>query len=49
MLGAGKSILIHNDMDTMEQVYTRIQALTASQLTEVAEEVFSNMSRLTYK
>ncbi len=49
MLSAGKSLLNHDEIDTMEQVYTKIRALTASQLTEVAEEVFSNMSRLIYK
>lgn len=48
MLGAGKSLLTHDEVDTMEQVYAKIQALTARQLTEVAEEVFSGMSRLIY-
>ena len=36
-------------MDTMEQVYAKVRDLTAQQLTEVAEEVFSDMSRLIYK
>ncbi|WP_462354149.1 M16 family metallopeptidase [Alistipes timonensis] len=49
MLGAGKSLLIHDDVDTMEQVYAKVRDLTAAQLTEVAETVFSNMSRLIYK
>ena len=49
MLGAGKSLLIHDDVDTMEQVYAKVRDLTAAQLTEVAEAVFSNMSRLIYK
>ncbi len=49
MLSAGKSLLNHEEIDTMEQVYAKIRALTASQLTEVAEEVFSNTSRLIYK
>ena len=49
MLGAGKSFLTHDDVDTMEQVYAKVRALTAAQLTEVAEEVFSGMSRLIYK
>lgn len=48
MLGAGKSLLTHDEVDTMEQVYAKIQALTAAQLTDVAEEVFSGMSRLIY-
>ncbi len=49
MLGAGKSLLVHDAVDTMEQVYAKVQALTAVQLAEVAEEVFSGLSRLTYK
>ncbi|WP_295937514.1 pitrilysin family protein [uncultured Alistipes sp.] len=49
MLGAGKSILIHNEIDTMEQVYAKVRALTAGQLTEAAAEIFSGMSRLIYK
>lgn len=49
MLGAGKSLLTHDDVDTMEQVYAKIRALTAGQLTEVAEEIFSGMSRLMYR
>lgn len=49
MLGAGKSFLTHDDVDTMEQVYAKIEALTALNLTEVAEEIFTDISRLVYK
>lgn len=49
MLGAGKSLLTHDGMDTMEEVYAKVRALTASQLAEAAEEVFTGMSRLIYK
>ena len=49
MLGLGKSLLTHDRVDSLEQVYDKIQALTAEQLTEVAEAVFTNMSRLIYK
>ncbi len=49
MLSAGKSLLNHDEIDTMEQVYAKIRTLTALQLSEVAEEVFFNMSRLIYK
>lgn len=49
MLSAGKSLLTHDEIDTMEQVYAKVRELTATQLTEVAEEVFSGMSRLIYK
>ena len=49
MLSAGKSLLTHDEVDTMEQVYAKVRELTATQLTEVAEELFSEMSRLIYK
>lgn len=49
MLGAGKSLLTHEQVDTMQEVYAKIQALTARQLTDVAEEVFTGMSRLIYQ
>lgn len=48
ILGAGKAILSHGEMDTMEEAYRKIQALTATQLQEVAEETFCNLSRLTF-
>lgn len=49
MLSAGKSLLTHGRVDTMEEVYAKIRALTASQLTEAAEAAFSEMSRLIYR
>lgn len=49
MLSAGKSLLTHGAVDTMEEVYAKIRALTAAQLTEAAEEAFSDMSRLIYR
>ena len=49
MLGAGKSFLAHREVDTMEEVYRKIQALTAEDLTAVASSVFSSPSRLIYK
>ena len=49
MLSAGKSLLTHGEVDTMEQVYAKIRALTAAQLTEAAEEAFTKMSRLIYR
>ena len=49
MLGAGKSFLAHREVDTMEEVYRKIQALTAEDLTDVASSVFSSPSRLIYK
>ena len=49
MLGAGCRFVAHREVDTCEQVYAKVRSLTAVQLTEVAEEVFSGMSRLIYK
>lgn len=49
MLGTGKSLLTHGEVDTMEQVYAKIRALTAPQLTEVAREIFADLSRLIYR
>lgn len=49
MLGVGKSFLCHPEVDTMEAVYRKVEALTASDLMEASEEVFSQTSRLIYK
>ena len=49
MLGAGKSYLVHDEMDTMKEVFRKVDSLRAEQLTEVADVVFGNMSRLIYK
>ena len=49
MLGAGKSYLIHDDIDTLEDVYQKVMAVTAEQIMQVAEEIFSSTSTLIYK
>ncbi|WP_418991282.1 M16 family metallopeptidase [Alistipes sp.] len=49
MLGAGKSLVTHDGMDTMQEVYAKVRSLTASDLMEVAAETFSDLSRLIYK
>ncbi len=49
MLGAGKSFLVHDEIDTMEEVYKKVAAVTAERIVEAAEEVFSRMSTLIYK
>lgn len=49
MLGVGKSFLAHEQIDTMEEVYRKIEALTARELTDVAAEVFTSTSRLIYR
>ncbi len=48
MLGAGKSLLVHDGLDTLEELYGKIEALTPNDLTAVADELFANPSRLIY-
>ncbi len=49
MLGAGKSYLVHNDMDTLDEAYAKVMAITAEEITEAARETFADMSYLIYK
>lgn len=48
MLGAGKSYLLYKDIDTLEEAYKKVMAITAEQIMAVAEDSFKNMSRLVY-
>jgi predicted Zn-dependent peptidase len=51
MLSLGKSILIFNKIDSLEDLYKRIDKITASQLLETANEIFEKdqLSTLIYK
>ena len=49
MLGLGKSLLIHNEVDTFDQICRKVQAVKAEQIMDVANEIFSNNSTLIYK
>ena len=49
MLGAGKSFLVHDMVDTMEEVYRKVEAVTAEELMHTAAEMFSDKSRLIYR
>lgn len=49
MLGAGKSFLVHDEIDTMEEVYKKVMGVTADQIAEVAEEIFSKTSTLIFQ
>ncbi len=49
MLGAGKSLLAHGDVDTTEEIYRRVKALSADDVMEVAQEIFQQRSLLIYK
>ena len=49
MLGLGKSLLIHNDVDTFDEICRKVQAIKAEQIAEAANEIFTNNSTLIYK
>ena len=49
MLGAGKSYLLYRDIDTLEEAYRKVMAITAEQIREVAEECFGSLSQLIYR
>ena len=49
MLSAGKSLLMHDEIETMEELYAKIRALTAEELQQVASESFINFSRLLFR
>lgn len=49
MLGIGKSFLCHKEVDTMQEVYRKIDALKASDIIESSEHILKGCSRLIYK
>ncbi len=49
MLSAGKALLNHEVVDTMEEVYAKIRLLNARDITDVMAEVFEKPSQLIYK
>lgn len=51
MLSIGKSYLLYNKVDTLEEIYKKIDDLTASDLMNIANEIFdpSKLSRLIYR
>lgn len=49
MLGAARSYLIFNDIDSPEVVARKIGAITAEQIQSVAQEVFGSLSTLIYR
>jgi len=44
MLGLGKSLLLFNQIDTIQEIYESIDRLTASDLLEVANQYFTEDS-----
>ncbi|HUX94742.1 MAG TPA: pitrilysin family protein [Bacteroidales bacterium] len=51
MLSLGKSLLTFNRIETIEETYSKIEAITSANLLEIANEVFdrSKLSTLIYK
>ena len=49
MLGVGKSLLSYGEIDTLEESYRKINAVTASEILDVANEVWAKPSILLYK
>ncbi len=51
MLSLGKSLLVFNKIDTLEEICRKIDNLTSSELLEIANEIFdpAKLSTLIYK
>ncbi len=51
MLSMGKNILLHNKIESLEEIYERVDDVSASHLLETANEIFDQdkLSMLTYK
>ena len=51
MLSIGKSYMIYNKVDTIEELCTKIKAITVEELIEIANQVFdpNQLSILSYK
>lgn len=49
MLGAGKSFLLYKDIDTLEEAYKKVMAITREQICDVAADSFSSLSQLLYR
>jgi predicted Zn-dependent peptidase len=51
MLGMGKSLLLYNKVDSLKETYSKITAITANELQDIAKEIFDSekMSSLVFK
>ena len=51
MLSIGKSLILYNRVDTLDNIYKKIEKITANDLLDVANEIFEQrtMSTLIYK
>lgn len=48
MLGVGKSYLVFGGVDSTEEVYRKVEALTPEDIQQVAREILPSLSSLTY-
>ncbi|UKI40183.1 MAG: hypothetical protein L6V35_09965 [Alistipes putredinis] len=48
MLGVGKSFLVYGEVDEMPAICSKIKAITSQQLTDIAADVFKDVSTLIY-
>jgi predicted Zn-dependent peptidase len=51
MLSLGKSMLVFNRIDTIEEIYNKIDSVTSAQLLNISNEIFepTQLSTLIYK
>ncbi len=51
MLSIGKSLLLYNKVETLDEIYRKVEALTSEDLIEIANEIFdpNQMTTLIYK
>lgn len=49
MLSAAKSLLVYGDVDSQEDIYKKVRAITAADILAVANDVFAEPSVLIYK
>ena len=48
MLGVGKSYLVFDSVDSLDEVYRKVEAITPEDIRMAATEVLSELSSLTY-
>ena len=48
MLGVGKSYLVFDSVDNLDEVYRKVEAITPEDIRSAAQEVLSELSSLTY-
>ena len=49
MLGVGKSYLVFGSVDSLDEVYRKIEQITPQDIMDVARDIFGSLSSLTYK